>query len=225
MYDAVAGRINALGFIPDTPLVASTRDTASTSSVPIPPEEVLFRRKHAPTRYEEDDVYFQDRHIPLNVKLPDSDLLKAVHGYASHFYAGVNKERAKKRRKEDKHDQSERSGTSGDWESMDETALLAMGILIEETAGTLMEKDGRYRDFLEKQEEEGSQADDGPRVWNGNKWVLASREDDDQSEDSGEGESSSDSDEDEETESAFEDNDTSDDASTDGSQSDSASSD
>ena len=49
--------------------------------------------------------------------LPDSDLLKAIHAYASDFYS--------------------RATTNGgllDFESLDETALLGLGILLEEMA-------------------------------------------------------------------------------------------
>ena len=80
------------------------------------PEEVLFRQKHAPVRYEETDPYFAHEKLdPDTQPLPDSDLLKAIHEYASHFYA-------------------EAPDIPGDWDwrSMDETALLAMGILLEE---------------------------------------------------------------------------------------------
>ncbi|KAI9874195.1 MAG: hypothetical protein M1830_010084, partial [Pleopsidium flavum] len=50
-------------------------------------------------------------------RLPDSELLKAVHGYAADFY----------KRAID-------GGGKGDWRSLDETALLAVGVLLEEGA-------------------------------------------------------------------------------------------
>ena len=78
---------------------------------------MLFRRKGAPIRYEEDDLYWADRHLTGNQKLPESDLLKAIHAYASDFYGRAVKGRGKV-----------------DFESLDETALLAMGILMEEMA-------------------------------------------------------------------------------------------
>ena len=83
----------------------------------VPPEEVLFRRKGAPTRYEEDDFYWADRNLTGNQKLPESDLLKAIHAYASDFYGRAMKGKGKV-----------------DFESLDETALLAVGILMEEMA-------------------------------------------------------------------------------------------
>lgn len=83
----------------------------------VPPEEVLFRREGAPIRYEEDDFYWADRDLADNQKLPESDLLKAIHAYASDFYGRAVKGKGKV-----------------DFESLDETALLAVGILMEEMA-------------------------------------------------------------------------------------------
>ena len=48
-------------------------------------------------------------------RLPDSDLSKALHAYVSDFYAAI--------------------GDGVDFVSLDETALLALGILVEEAAG------------------------------------------------------------------------------------------
>lgn len=130
VYDAVAGetsqsiprkfahicpgRISAAGFIPDRPVIAASRDTASSSSIAEPPEAVLFRRKNAPMRYEESDFYFASDSLQTHA-LPDSDLLKALHCYTSDFYSRATAD-----------------GGRGDWRSMDETSLLAMGILMEE---------------------------------------------------------------------------------------------
>ena len=47
-------------------------------------------------------------------RLPDPELLKALHAYCSDFYA--------------------RNGGGESFESLDETALLALGILMEEAA-------------------------------------------------------------------------------------------
>jgi hypothetical protein len=85
--------------------------------LPIPPEEVLFRRRQAPERYEEDDFYWADRHLTEKQKLPDSDLLKAIHTYASDFYSRATVDRGQV-----------------DFSSMDGSALLALGILLEEAA-------------------------------------------------------------------------------------------
>jgi len=116
VYDAVAGRISAAGFIPKHTITASTRDTASSSTTSAPPETVLFRRKNAPIRYEESDIYFANERLS-KIHLPDSDLLKEVHCYTSEFYSRATAD-----------------GGVGDWRSMDETALVAFGILLEEAS-------------------------------------------------------------------------------------------
>lgn len=128
LYDAVAGRLGAQGFIADK----------NTKYLPLRPDEVLFSRKGAPIRYEEDDMYFQNRHLPEPSPLPDSDLLKAVHTYASDFYGSGHL-----------------GDTSEDFQSLDETALIAIGILLEESAKKALGKTGDLA-FVE-----GS-SDDGP---------------------------------------------------------------
>lgn len=124
VYDAVAGRVGYEGFLgEDAP--TKYRDTVSRSNIAIPPEEVLFRRKGAPVRYEEDDIYPADRHLEPHQRLPDSDLLKTIHAYASDFYANATPD-----------------GGKHDFQSLDETALLAMGILLEEAAAAALGKTG-----------------------------------------------------------------------------------
>lgn len=124
MYDAVAGRVGYEGFIGEE-APSKTRDTITQSSIAVPPEEVLFRRKGAPLRFEEDDIYAADRHLEPHQRLPDSDLLKAIHAYVSDFYSRAAAE-----------------GGQHDVRSMDETALLAMGILLEEAAAGALGKTG-----------------------------------------------------------------------------------
>ncbi|KAI9640094.1 hypothetical protein NHQ30_011496 [Ciborinia camelliae] len=124
VYDAVAGRISAAGFIPRSVIVSSTRDTTSSSLSAVPPEAVLFRSKNAPTRYAESDIYFaNERESPK--ELPDSDLLKSLHTYASDFYSRATAE-----------------GGSTDWRSMDETALIGLGILMEEASREILGETG-----------------------------------------------------------------------------------
>ncbi|KAI7332047.1 hypothetical protein KC315_g4841 [Hortaea werneckii] len=149
LYDAVAGRVGYEGFlIEERP--SKYRDTASTTHAAIPPEEVLFRRKNAPTRYEEDDVYSADRHLQAHQSLPDSDLLKAIHAYASDFYST-----------------SWLSNSAKDFKSMDETALLAMGILLEEAAAAGLGKTGDLA-LVEADEDESTP---GEHVyWYQGKW-------------------------------------------------------
>ncbi|KAB8336814.1 hypothetical protein FH972_021123 [Carpinus fangiana] len=50
-------------------------------------------------------------------RLPDSALLEALHAYAAEYYARTSDD-----------------GGASDWRSMDETALLALGLLVEEAA-------------------------------------------------------------------------------------------
>jgi hypothetical protein len=86
-------------------------------------------------RYEESDFYFASDSLPTQA-LPDSDLLKALHSYTSDFYSRAIVD-----------------GGQGDWRSMDETALLAMGILMEEVCretlgarGDIVFTEGELRD-------------------------------------------------------------------------------
>ncbi|EEH45194.1 uncharacterized protein PADG_01344 [Paracoccidioides brasiliensis Pb18] len=113
VYDAVAGRVSSSGFRP--PLLS--RQAHTPSSVPVAPEEALFRRLNAPVRYVENDFYFADERLPADKRLPDSDLLKAIHTYASDFYASATLDQG-----------------HTDFLSFDETALIALGILLEEAA-------------------------------------------------------------------------------------------
>ncbi|KAF2759261.1 hypothetical protein EJ05DRAFT_510096 [Pseudovirgaria hyperparasitica] len=113
VYDAVAGRVATDGSI------RLPTDPQASTGIPLRPDEVLFKRKGAPQRYEEDDIYNADSKLhPDDQKLPDSDLLKALHAYASAFYAGALSP----------------GGARKSFKSLDETALLAMGILMEEAA-------------------------------------------------------------------------------------------
>lgn len=130
VYDAVAGRAGYEGFL-TAPQPSKYRDTASHSTTSVPPEEVLFRRKGAPVRYEEDDIYFANRHLKPDQGLPDSDLLKTIHTYASDFYAATT---------------ADEDGE--EFRSLDETALIAMGILLEEAAKEAVGESG-FLAFLE----------------------------------------------------------------------------
>lgn len=131
------GRISSAGFIPKNLVTASTRDTSSTSTSAVSPEAVLFRQKNAPTRYAESDIYFANER-ELNTELPDSDLLKALHGYTSNYYS-----------------QATIDGGSGDWRSLDETALIALGILMEEATRDTLGQTGDLA-FTEGQEIDAS---------------------------------------------------------------------
>lgn len=71
------------------------------------------------------DVYFADENLRPDQKLPDSELLKAVHAYASDQY-------------------SVQTGDRGEFDfcSLDETALIALGVLLEEAAAEVLGETG-----------------------------------------------------------------------------------
>ena len=69
--------------------------------------------------------YAADELLPPDRHLPDSELLKAVHAYASDFYSRVTADKG-----------------SCDFRSMNETALLAMGVLLEEAAVEVLGENG-----------------------------------------------------------------------------------
>lgn len=122
------------------------------SRVPLPPDETLFKQKNAPIRYEEDDIYFADRHLESHQRLPDSDSLKAIHAYTSDFYAASLGTQAKR-----------------DWKSMDETALLALGILLEEAAADVLGKTGDLA-FMEDEDDDQLNM---PQAWDGVRWTRS----------------------------------------------------
>ncbi|CAG9999572.1 unnamed protein product [Clonostachys byssicola] len=135
VFDAVAGKLtNRHGRLEgDAP---ATQTLYSTKEVPFGPDEVLFRRKEAPQRYEEYDIYKSHvRDLPRAGQgvLPESDLLKAIHSYTSRCYGSLHRQASE----EDTLDVNERS--------MDETALLAFGILLEEASREVL---GRHGDLV-----------------------------------------------------------------------------
>jgi hypothetical protein len=85
---------------------------------------VLLRRVRAPTQAPL-GYYAADEELPPERRLPDSDLLKAIHAYASDFYSMAT------------HDKG-----SCDFRSMNETALLALGVLLEEAAVDVLGETG-----------------------------------------------------------------------------------
>ena len=106
-------RVSSHGFIPKYTAFSSARDTTFSSTTAAAPETVLFRRKHAPQRFAEHDIYFANDRQSEADDLPESDLLKALHCYTSDFYSRTFDDVV-------------------DYRSMDETALIALGILMEE---------------------------------------------------------------------------------------------
>ncbi|KAF2109128.1 hypothetical protein BDV96DRAFT_462900, partial [Lophiotrema nucula] len=92
---------------------------------PLRPDEVLFGQQNAPARYAESDYYFAHANIGPDQQLPDSDLLRALHAYIASFY-----------------EKSEQDPRPRMWKSMDETTLIALGILVEETAREILGETG-----------------------------------------------------------------------------------
>ena len=89
------------------------------------PEEVLYKSINAPDRFHERDAYWADRYLSPDQTLPDSDLLKGIHAYASDIYGRATSD-----------------GGKTDVRSLNETALLAFGILLEEAAGQMLGRTG-----------------------------------------------------------------------------------
>ncbi|RWA14391.1 hypothetical protein EKO27_g746 [Xylaria grammica] len=141
VYDAVAGRVtttlpinsyNSQG----SRLKHHKRTSPDSRRDPtLAPEEVLFKRAGAPIRYAEKDIYQAHEDLPDSGRniLPDSDLLKTIHSYASHFYGDLPANRQIIRSE---------TGEGVSDRSMDETALLAFGILLEEASREALGKKG-----------------------------------------------------------------------------------
>lgn len=113
------------GFVSTSQKVSRYRDRTSSSTTAVRPEEVLFRRQSAPVRYEENDFYFAHENLPPDCPLPDSEMLQTIHSYCSDFYDRATLDRGQ-----------------DDFRSMDETALIAMGILLEEMANESLGETG-----------------------------------------------------------------------------------
>ncbi|RMZ75969.1 hypothetical protein DV737_g5049, partial [Chaetothyriales sp. CBS 132003] len=117
LFDAVAGRIGVNGFLTEEQL-------ASSRSIPLAPEEVLLRSIKAPP-YVPDQAYSAECRLSDRDRLPDSDMLKCIHTYAADFYARSTGDKGKH-----------------DFKSLDETALIALGILVEEAARETLGQNG-----------------------------------------------------------------------------------
>lgn len=145
--------MSVAGFIARNPVGSRYRDSVSSSTVAVRPEEVLFRRQNAPERYEESDFYFANERLSSESVLPASDLLRAIHAYSADFY-----------------DHAITDGVAADdFRSMDETALIAIGILLEELAkeslgetGDLVLVEG-MKDEVNLSEGEASELSQGDR--------------------------------------------------------------
>lgn len=112
----VLGRINRNRFIGRSHK-SRWRHHLSSSNAPSSSRNFLHS-KDQPEETEDEGFGLKDADfMSFDTRLPESDLLEAIHTYSSHFYANIV----------DNH-------RSNDFASMDETALIAMGILLEELA-------------------------------------------------------------------------------------------
>lgn len=117
IYDAVAGRAGVNGFL-------TQEQRQSENVLPIAPEEVLASRSMISNNLIEQE-YDASAALPESQKLPDSGMLRAIHAYVSDFYAS-----------------STEDGGTFDFRSLDETALIAIGILLEEAVKETLGQNG-----------------------------------------------------------------------------------
>ncbi|CDM33570.1 hypothetical protein DTO013E5_7421 [Penicillium roqueforti] len=117
VYDAVAGRVNPRGVNAPRHIASLYRDTTSSSVRSLRPEELLYRNQNIPVESIEEKTYFAHENLPSDQALPNSELLETIHAYAADYYEYATADNGK-----------------DDHQTMDETALLAFGILIEEMA-------------------------------------------------------------------------------------------
>ncbi|EXJ79013.1 hypothetical protein A1O3_08514 [Capronia epimyces CBS 606.96] len=117
VYDVVAGRAGQNGFL-------TRQQTQSQNILPLAPEDVLLRKTSIPAKFILES-YDAAADLPSAVKLPESELLKAVHTYVSDFYSTTTPD-----------------GGTYDFRSLDETALIAVGILLEEAVREALGESG-----------------------------------------------------------------------------------
>jgi hypothetical protein len=105
-------------------------------------------------RYEEDDYYPAHTKLPADQELPSGDLASAMHSYISTLWA-----------KTEHRIPMRRSIMRRTWRGMDETALIALCILMEETARDALGETGDLA-FTEAAEEDEAQV-----LARQNKWI------------------------------------------------------
>jgi hypothetical protein len=120
-------------------LIGNVTDVKS-SRQPLRPDEVLFKQANAPIRYEETDYYNAHTRLPADQQLPSGELLTAIHAYVSKLYS-----------------RTADGDSQPTWRCMDETALIAFGILMEETAREVLGETGDFA-FVEAADEEEEEA-------------------------------------------------------------------
>lgn len=112
------------GVVTQAGILGKVGDTKASRQA-LRPDEVLFKQANAPERYEETDYYHAHERLPPNQQLPSGDLLSALHAYISKLYSRTGEPGAQKA-----------------YKCMDETALIAFGILMEETAKEVLGETG-----------------------------------------------------------------------------------
>jgi hypothetical protein len=132
-------------------LIGNVKDVKA-SKQPLRPDEVLFKQAKAPIRYEETDYYNAHARLPPNQQLPSGELLSAIHAYVSKLYS-----------------HNAESDVLPVWKGMDETALIALGILMEETAREELGETGDFA-FVEAADDEEEKVLDPQK---GNAWADA----------------------------------------------------
>jgi hypothetical protein len=116
VYDAVAGRVGFNGFLSQSQL--------ETGVTTLTPEEVLLRRVDAPAEVSR-EYYNANERLQQTQPLPDTEISKAVHAYAADFYSA-----------------NARGMVNHNYRSLDETALLAFAILLEEASAEALGENG-----------------------------------------------------------------------------------
>ncbi|KAI4951295.1 hypothetical protein J4E91_004004 [Alternaria rosae] len=134
VYDAVKRRVARTG------LIHHITDPKA-SRKPLRPDEVLFKRKNAPIRYEEDDYYPAHNKLPPDQKLPSGDLATAMKAYIERLWVKTGRRR-----------RFSRKLMRRTWRGLNETALIALCILVEETARDALGETGDLA-FTEAAEE------------------------------------------------------------------------
>ncbi|KKA29603.1 hypothetical protein TD95_000704 [Thielaviopsis punctulata] len=140
------------------------RHQATSRSNVLTPQEALFRRTEAPSLFAEYDLYnAHTRMLPADTTagvLPSSELLTGIHAYASTFYEalGTTTQNGRRGRKREhfRHDINVNEC------SLDETALLAFGVLLEEAGRELLGRTGEMV-FTEGQKVERESGSKRPR--------------------------------------------------------------
>ncbi|KUL88518.1 hypothetical protein ZTR_05499 [Talaromyces verruculosus] len=135
VYDAVAGRVNRQRLISRSYTSRWRRNVSSTRAVR-PSNDILSRLEG-----DEDLEDWIDEETLNDVPLPESDIIEAVQSYAGHFYANTTASRR-----------------TEPFSSMNGSALIAMGVLLEELGNELL---GETGDMVLVEREDGDNYDSG----------------------------------------------------------------